>query len=114
MAESNSAFGSAGRAADGAGKGVLAGICPRLAGGAPRVGAGASGVSLYSYRHSWAQRAKSCGYPQRFAQEALGHTSRAVHEAYAKGATVICPPLDEYEIRKPSSGENHNTADAAG
>ena len=30
-------------------------------------------------------------------QEALGHTSRAVHEAYARGAAVICPPLDEYE-----------------
>lgn len=59
--------------------------------------AGVAGVSLHSYRHSWAQRAKSCGYPQRFAQEALGHTSRAVHEAYAKGALVICPPLDEYE-----------------
>jgi integrase len=52
---------------------------------------------LLSYRHSWAQRAKSCGYRQRFAQEALGHTSRAVYEAYAKGALVICPPLDEYE-----------------
>jgi hypothetical protein len=36
-------------------------------------------------------------YPQRFAQEALGHSSRAVHEAYAKGALVICPALDEYE-----------------
>ncbi len=59
--------------------------------------AGLSGVSLHSYRHSWAQRAKSCGYPQRFAQEALGHTSRAVHEAYAKGAVVICPSLDDYE-----------------
>jgi hypothetical protein len=55
------------------------------------------GVSLHSYRHAWAQRAKSCGYPQRFAQEALGHSSRAVHEAYAKGAVVICPALDEYE-----------------
>ncbi len=54
---------------------------------------------LHNYRHSWAQRAKSCGYPQRFAQEALGHTSRAVHEAYAKGTVVICPPLDEYEYR---------------
>jgi integrase len=59
--------------------------------------AGVEGVSLHSYRHSWAQRAKSCGYPQRFAQEALGHSSRAVHEAYAKGALVICPALDEYE-----------------
>ena len=59
--------------------------------------AGVFGVSLHSYRHSWAQRAKACGYPQRFAQDALGHSSRAVHEAYAKGAFVIVPPLDEYE-----------------
>jgi integrase len=59
--------------------------------------AGISGVSLHSYRHAWAQRAKTCGYPQRFAQEALGHNSRAVHEAYAKGALVILPPLDHYE-----------------
>ncbi len=59
--------------------------------------AGVSGVTLHSYRYSWAQRAKSCDYPQRFAQEALGHGSRAVHEAYAKGALVICPSLDDYE-----------------
>ena len=59
--------------------------------------AGVVGVSLHSYRHSWAQRAKVCGYPQRFAQEAPGHSSRAVHEAYAKGAAVICPPLEVYE-----------------
>ena len=59
--------------------------------------AGVTGVSLHSYRHAWAQRAKACGYPQRFAQEALGHNSRAVHEAYAKGALVILPPLEEYE-----------------
>jgi integrase len=59
--------------------------------------AGIAGVSLHSYRHAWAQRAKACGYPQRFAQEALGHSSRAVHEAYAKGAFVVCPALDEYE-----------------
>jgi integrase len=59
--------------------------------------AGISGVSLHSYRHAWAQRAKACGYPQRFAQVALGHNSRAVHEAYANGALVILPALDEYE-----------------
>jgi integrase len=56
------------------------------------------GISLHSYRHAWAQRAKACGYPQRFAQEALGHGSRAIHEAYARGAIVVCPPLDEYEL----------------
>lgn len=59
--------------------------------------AGISGVSLHSYRHAWAQRAKASGYPHRFAQAALGHSSRAVHEAYAKGALVICPALDGYE-----------------
>jgi Phage integrase family len=58
---------------------------------------GISDVSLHSYRHAWAQRAKASGYPQRFAQEALGHTSRAVHEAYAKGGFVVCPALDDYE-----------------
>jgi len=60
--------------------------------------AGINGVSLHSYRHAWAQRAKACGYPQRFAQEALGHSSRAVHEAYARGVIVVCPALDEYEV----------------
>lgn len=59
--------------------------------------AGVQGVSLHSYRHAWAQRAKAAGYPQRFAQAALGHSSRAIHEAYAKSALVICPPLDSYE-----------------
>ena len=61
--------------------------------------AGVSGVSLHSYRHSWAQRAKASGYPQRFAQDALGHSSRAVHEAYAKGAALqtkegVCVPAE--------------------
>jgi integrase len=59
--------------------------------------AGISGVSLHSYRHTWAQRAKVCEYPQRFAQQALGHNSSAVHEACAKGAVVILPSLDDYE-----------------
>jgi integrase len=59
--------------------------------------AGVTGVSLHSYRYAWAQRAKAAGYPQRFAQAALGHSSRAVHEAYARNAFVICPALDEYE-----------------
>ena len=30
------------------------------------------GVSLHSYRYAWAERAKTAGYPERFAQEALG------------------------------------------
>jgi integrase len=59
--------------------------------------AGVAGVSLPSYRYSWAERAKRAGYPERFAQMALGHTSKAVHRAYAKKAQVTLPPLEEYE-----------------
>ena len=36
------------------------------------------GITLHSYRYSWAERARSCGYPERFAQEALGHQSKAL------------------------------------
>jgi hypothetical protein len=36
-------------------------------------------------------------YPERFAQAALGHNSKAVHRAYAKKAHVLIPALDEYE-----------------
>ncbi len=55
------------------------------------------GVSLHSYRYAWAERAFEHGYPERFAQAALGHSSKAVHQAYAKGAKVICPSLEDYE-----------------
>ena len=27
----------------------------------------------------------------------MGHNSRAVHQAYAKGVTPVCPPLDQFE-----------------
>jgi integrase len=50
------------------------------------------GVALNSYRYAWAERAKTAGYPERFAQEALGHNSKAVHRAYAKRALVKNPP----------------------
>ena len=60
---------------------------------------GIVGVSLHSYRYAWAERAREVGYPERFAREALGHTSAAVHRAYAKGAKVNIPSLDEYEQR---------------
>jgi len=56
-----------------------------------------SGVSLHSYRYAWAERARSCGFPERFAQEALGHGSKAVARAYAKKAKVLVPCLEEYE-----------------
>jgi integrase len=58
---------------------------------------GIEGVTLHSYRHAWAERAKTCGYPERFAQTALGHNSKAVHRAYAKKAQVVIPTLENYE-----------------
>jgi integrase len=58
---------------------------------------GVSGVSLHSYRYAWAERAMECGYPERFAQEALGHTSKAVHRAYARKAQVKVPALEDWE-----------------
>jgi integrase len=58
---------------------------------------GISGVSLHSYRYAWAERALKCGYPERFAQQALGHNSKAVHHAYSKHAEVTVPSLDDWE-----------------
>ena len=45
---------------------------------------------------------KTCGYPERFAQEALGHNSMAVHRAYAKRAKMKLPSLEEYEKKAVS------------
>jgi integrase len=56
-----------------------------------------AGVSLHSYRYAWAERAKQAGYPERYAQQALGHNSVAVHRAYARKAQLELPPLEEYE-----------------
>jgi len=58
---------------------------------------GIKGVSLHSYRYAWAERALVAGMPERFAQEALGHSSKAVHRAYSKKAEVKVPSLEEYE-----------------
>jgi integrase len=58
---------------------------------------GIKGITLHSYRYAWAERAKSAGYPERFAMENLGHNSKAIHRAYAKRALVKIPSLEEYE-----------------
>lgn len=71
------------------------GLCKRLK---------IEGVSLHSYRYAWAERAKTCGYPERFAQAALGHNSQAVHRAYAKKALVLIPSLEDYESRPFTAG----------
>jgi hypothetical protein len=58
---------------------------------------GIQDVTLDSYRYAWAERAKVVGMPERFAQGALGHNSKAVHRAYAKRALMNIPSLEEYE-----------------
>jgi hypothetical protein len=67
---------------------------------------GVQGVCLHSYRYACAERARTCGYPERYAQEALGHNSAAVHRAYAKRAHVLVPSLEQYEeqARGPAGG----------
>jgi len=75
------------------------------------VGLGIHGVSLHSYRYAWAERAKACGYPERYAQVALGHGTKAWSRAYAKKAQVALPSLEGYEqkivpLRNLSSGLN--------
>jgi integrase len=59
-----------------------------------------AGISLHSYRYAWAERAKVAGMPERFAQAALGHNSKAVHRAYARKAEVVVPALEDYPLRK--------------
>jgi len=62
-------------------------------------GLGIFGVTLHSYRYAWAERAKVAGYPERFAQLALGHNSKAIHRAYARKSKVTVPALEDYEKR---------------
>ena len=61
--------------------------------------ASVTGVTLHCYRYAWAERAKVVGMPERFAQAALGHNSKAIHRAYAKKAQIIAPSLEDYEKR---------------
>jgi predicted DsbA family dithiol-disulfide isomerase len=43
-------------------------------------------------------RSRKFGYPEQFAQEALGHNSKAVHRAYARKAQVLVAAIGR--IRK--------------
>ena len=61
------------------------------------------GVTLHSYRYAWAERAKTAGYPERFAMKALGHNSAAVHRAYARHAPMSLPSLEDYEKKAAGS-----------
>jgi integrase len=68
---------------------------------------GVAGVSLHSYRYAWAERAKTCGYPERFAMQNLGHGSNAISRAYAKKAKVMLPPLEDYERNAATETVKH-------
>ena len=76
-------------------------------------GLGIKGISLHSYRYAWAERAKKAGYPERFAQEALGHNSKAIHRAYARKAQVELPSLAEYEKQRALFAEGKVAEPAA-
>jgi integrase len=76
-------------------------------------GLGIKGISLHSYRYAWAERAKTAGYPERFAQVNIGHNSRAVHRAYSRNAPVEMPALSEYERQQKAIIGNRNTEPAA-
>jgi integrase len=76
-------------------------------------GLGIKGVSLHSYRYAWAERAKTAGYPERYAQVNLGHNSRAMARAYSRKAPVEMPSLSEYERQQKAIIRNRNTEPAA-
>ena len=63
-------------------------------------GLGIKGVTIHCYRYSWAERAKLSGVPERLAQAALGHSSKAVHRAYAKGALLEIPCLEDLDHQR--------------
>lgn len=58
-------------------------------------GLGINGVTLHSYRYSWAERAAVAGMAERYAQAALGHGSKAVHRAYARKSKITVPNLEQ-------------------
>lgn len=73
-------------------------------------GLGIKGVTLHSYRYSWAERARKAGYPLREAEEALGHNCKAVHIAYAKRAQVTVSSLEDYEDAAAKKSMNTQAA----
>jgi len=68
-------------------------------------------VTLHSYRYAWAERAKSAGYPERYAQVNLGHNSKAMTRAYSRKAEVEMPSLIEYERMRTKSAEMSKTVE---
>ena len=72
-------------------------------------GLGIKGISLHSYRYAWAERAKTAGYPERYAQVNLGHNSKAMTRSYSRKAEVEMPSLSEYERQQRAITAGHET-----
>lgn len=60
-------------------------------------GLGFHDITLHCYRYGSAERSADAGYPERYAQRALGQNSKMVHRAYARKAQGQLPSLEEYE-----------------
>jgi integrase len=74
---------------------------------------GIKGVTLHSYRYAWAERAKSAGYPERYAQVNLGHNSKAMTRAYSRKAEVEMPSLSQYERQQKAITKVQETEPAS-
>jgi integrase len=92
---------------------------------------GIQGISLHSFRYSWAERAAAVGMPERYAMMALGHKSRAIHQAYSKNLVTTIDSLEvltkkrEAELKatapvispdfgvKPAAGDSDKVRSAA-
>ena len=66
-------------------------------------------IGLHSYRYAWAERAKTAGYPERYAQVNLGHNSKAMTRSYSRKAEVEMPSLSEYERQQRAIIGGHET-----
>jgi len=63
-------------------------------------------------KYAWAERAKTAGYPERYAQVNLGHNSRAMARAYSRKAPVEMPSLSEYERQQKAITQSPATEPA--
>lgn len=53
-----------------------------------------NGITLHSYRYAFAERCRLNGITVEEAMAAMGLKSFAVYHSYAKGAKIICRPVD--------------------
>jgi hypothetical protein len=65
----------------------------------------------FSRDHGDSVRLVSSGYPERFAQEALGHNSMAIHRAYARRVQMELPPLSKFERIRTRFAEMSKTVE---